>query len=243
MLRLVTIGLTVVIASAQESEPIANTCPSESVVLRARHQIDEELKKADDYYTSKAFQDNLLNARSKARNLPSSFTDNMLNVPVEVMNQRWMDAFNRVEDDARRFASLPPPGSLAPIILVSLSMPRETLTTLAADALKTGGAVYFRGLKNDDFRAMRRELTGLGEGFAIDPTLFERFEISEVPTFVLPLEPVPPCESNGCPATRFVKVRGNISLEAALEYLSINSQEPKTKTIAEAWLKKIRAPL
>lgn len=214
--------------------------PSAAELKQQGEYVTNELKKGEAYYKSEAFSGKLLEERTKAMKVPDTLPGNKLEVPPEVLNQKWAGAFNGLEEKAMEAAKKGQSGPLAPFAFASLSMPKDSLKNLARDAVKAGGGVVFRGLKNDDFKAMRAELQGMGEGFVIDPTMYQRFGITEVPAFVMPVEPIAPCNPNGCPPVRFVKVTGNVTVEAALEYIRINSNEPDAKALADGFLKKLR---
>lgn len=214
--------------------------PTAGELEQQQRNVQSGLQQGEVYYQDETFRDKLSEQRARMELVPSTSPANKLEVPPEVMGQKWADAFNKLEQQATDTAAAPAKGATAPLVFASLSLPRDTLKLLAADAVRSGGAVIFRGLKQDDFRLMRAELSGLGEGFAIDPTMFLRFGITEVPSFVLPVDPVVPCNPNGCPPIRFVKVSGNVTVEAALEYIRINSQDPEAKALADSVLTKLR---
>lgn len=245
MLRLVITGLFMVmvpLAFAQEQQGGMTTYrePSEAEINRQQGFVDENLKKGEDYFSGQTFKDSLATERAKISTLPSTLPGNRLDMPPDVMTQKWADRFNEMEAQANQAAKAPLKGDNTPMVFASLSMPREALKQLAAEAHRAGGVVIFRGLKDDDFIAMRKELVGLGEGFAIDPTLFARFAIVDVPTFVLPVEPVMPCDDSGCPAVNHVKVSGNVTLDGALDYMRLNSSEKRAKELADNYLKRLR---
>lgn len=214
--------------------------PSAVEVQQQQQLIQQGLKDAEVMAQSQAFKDTLQEERARAAVIPNVLPPNKLELPAEVENQRWADRFNELEAKANEAAHTPLDGSRVTLVFASFSLPTATLKTLAAEAKKAGGVVVFRGLKDDDFMAMRKALAGLGEGFAIDPTLFQRFAIKEVPAFVLPIDPVMPCNPNGCPEGRFVKVAGNVTLDAALDYINTHAQTPDAKTLSSVLLKRLR---
>lgn len=70
------------------------------------------------------------------------------------------------------------------MVLVSIGMPMATLQSLAEQLSRVGGKLVFRGMVNNSFRQMTDKLKELGHEALIDPTLFDRLKISQVPTFV-----------------------------------------------------------
>lgn len=244
MLRLVIAAALLAASAALAEEPqggiITFREPTEGELQQQQAYMRDNLQKGEGYFSSKAFEDSLKSERAKVYQVPDNAPGYRVDMPAGVMSQSWADRFNEVEAKANDMAKNPLQGNRTLIVFASLSMPRETLKALAADARKVGGAVVFRGLKNDDFVAMRKELQGLGEGFAIDPTLYQRFAVEEVPTYVLPVEPLMPCDINGCPPSRYMKLVGNVSVDGALDYMRLNSAEPGGRDIADTYLKKLR---
>lgn len=71
------------------------------------------------------------------------------------------------------------------LVFASFSMPETALKQLAQDLKKVGGALVIRGLINNSFKDTSLYLHKLGEGVMLDPTLFEKFNIVAVPTFII----------------------------------------------------------
>ena len=71
------------------------------------------------------------------------------------------------------------------LVFVSLSMPKDSLRTLYAEAEKQNSVLILRGLKNNSFKETAEVLKELKIAASIDPTLFEKYHISAVPTFVM----------------------------------------------------------
>lgn len=238
MLRLV-IGVVAAGAVAiATASPVTYSEPSEAAMKQQKSVIESEGRKAEAYYEGQDFATLIGKERKKIEQV-KPLLPNKLELPEELKNQQWAGAFDQVEIAAGEMPKDAPGVNYGPLVFASLSVNKESLKLIAADAQKGQGAVVFRGVKNDDFRAMRAELAGMGEGFVIDPTLFIRFGITEVPTIVLPLEPVVPCEPDGCPAIAFVKVAGNVTVAAAMDFIQINSAQPKARALAKEILKRI----
>ena len=146
---------------------------------------------------------------------------------------------------------------IAIAVAVSLSMPRASLLKLGQDARDAGLALSFRGvgteIKNkpneksqtvaqrygkgliarhvEDFKF----LTNVGVNIQIDPVLFARHNITDVPRVMV----VPVCRS-ACERTQAILVaRGDVSLRYALEALfkDVTNQlkkEPENKQLLKA---------
>lgn len=111
-----------------------------------------------------------------------------------------------------------------PIVFVSFSMPETTITRLMADMDRVGGAVVFRGLIDNDFQKTMqkmRELKSQKGSALIDPTMFKRFDVSQVPTFIIPLEPIQKCfteqQRQSCGIPRHIKAAGDVTLGYVLD--------------------------
>ena len=108
-------------------------------------------------------------------------------------------------------------------VFVSFTIPRASLMALAEQAERAQATLVVRGLKD---RSMRRTLEEvqqiIGErkvSWVIDPTAFDRFDVTSVPTVVLtsPRISASSCSTNECtPSDAFAKVAGEVPLEHAL---------------------------
>ena len=70
------------------------------------------------------------------------------------------------------------------LVFVSFSMSDALLKTLANQAKEKGGKIVFRGLLNGSFKEMGQKLRALGVEALIDPTLFQKHNVVQVPTFL-----------------------------------------------------------
>lgn len=111
------------------------------------------------------------------------------------------------------------------LVFASFGMPDASLRQVMQDAERYQAQVVFRGfLRNSVFEteASLKRVFGSPEaarGFAIDPTLFTRFEVQAVPVYVVLNGPVDVCETPGCAGDVLPphdRISGNITLEAAL---------------------------
>ena len=137
---------------------------------------------------------------------------------------------------------------IAIAIAVSLSMPKASLLKLGQDARDTGLALTFRGVgtevRNDPSQKAKSVLERYGKGLIarhmedfqfltdagtniqIDPVLFARHGITDVPRVMV----VPVCRS-ACERTQALLVaRGDVSLRYALEALFKDASEKLRET-------------
>ena len=139
-----------------------------------------------------------------------------------------------------------------PLVFVSFSMPEASLRSLLAEAARADSPVVLRGLVDNSMKrtvAHFSKLLGTGNSsettgeptpsLAIDPTLFERFGVDKVPTFVLPLDTIAPCTPAGCPIPTHLKVAGDVSLVYALDVMAREADGTTLGTRAEQWRQRL----
>lgn len=98
-----------------------------------------------------------------------------------------------------------------PLIFVSASIPIESLKRLAYQAVQHGAILVIRGMVNGSMMETAKLVDQIDHPIEIDPKLFERFEIKQVPVFVIPYK------------NTWHKVAGNVELNFALE--SVNKDQ------------------
>lgn len=116
-------------------------------------------------------------------------------------------------------------------IFVTLGMSDENLKILSQQAQAFGGILVIRGLVVNSFQKTHKRLKDLSIPIDIDPTLFERFEVTRVPTVVLAEI------KEGKLTGNHDKVRGNVSIKSALELFAM---EGDLFPLAQSFLKKER---
>ncbi len=132
-------------------------------------------------------------------------------------------------------------------LFVSFSMPQTTLRRLLQQADTLPVSLVLRGLVDGDMNKTRiriGELYGTEDsvankaGLIIDPTLYERFDIAVVPTFVLTHEALKSCTTTGCDAGDHVRLSGDVPLRYALE--TMVKANPQARQSAESLLMLMR---
>ena len=132
-------------------------------------------------------------------------------------------------------------------VLVSFSMPTASLDQLAHQAVQTGASLVLRGvvensLQKTALRSAEMIKRNPGLQLQVDPTLYQRFSVSTVPTFILvrSVDDLKAC-SKACDGTRNVlTASGDVSLDYALEKFAQSSPSELTNA-AELFLKRIRS--
>ncbi len=114
------------------------------------------------------------------------------------------------------------------IICVSFSMTDQALLSLAEELESLGGVLILRGLPDNSFKELAKRLTslknkGLQAAIQINPQLFQDYNITQVPTFILREE------------KEWYKLSGHVSLDYALEQF-----EKEKSSKAKELRKKIR---
>ena len=134
-------------------------------------------------------------------------------------------------------------------VFVSFSMPDITLRRLLSQAQRVGAPLVLRGMVENDMNKTRIKVgkllgadkkgnTTIEGGLSIDPTLYERFSVSVVPSFVLTDAPVQACTQAGCPTPEFVRLAGDVTVEYALE--AIAREVPAMREDAQLLLETMR---
>ncbi len=112
------------------------------------------------------------------------------------------------------------------LVFISLGMPKTSLQRLVDQAAQARATLVLRGLHRGSIRetvTRMHELIGSQRvAVQIDPTVFDRYGVVQVPTFVLARggRPEAGCASEACAAgERFGKVAGDVSLGYARSVL------------------------
>ncbi len=144
---------------------------------------------------------------------------------------------------AQQFGARPKPKP-GVLIFVSTSMPKESITRLAQDVRKVGGALVIRGLLDHSLRSTvtaLAEYNRLGVQILIHPDAFKRHQVTAVPSFVVDLAPEEPICADGR-ACRMVSsvVEGDVSLDFALQRIE-SASTGALRTQTGQWLEALHA--
>jgi conjugal transfer pilus assembly protein TrbC len=112
---------------------------------------------------------------------------------------------------------------MAVYVFASFSMPDVSLRALIRQGELAGVPIVLRGLVEDSVESTIERVHGLYDqeesqaaGVLIDPTLFARFDIDQVPTVVVAETAARPCTRETCPVPPHVKIAGDVPLRYAL---------------------------
>jgi type-F conjugative transfer system pilin assembly protein TrbC len=105
-------------------------------------------------------------------------------------------------------------------IFVSFNLDKPNLEQIIISANQYQAILVLRGLKNNSFKQTIASLQTLGltedsTGFIIDPMLFQNYQITAVPSYVLVAEKT--CLPNQSCKFDYDKIMGNITARFALE--------------------------
>lgn len=132
------------------------------------------------------------------------------------------------------------------LYFASLSMPAAALVRVIDQLAKINGSIVLRGLiKPGDMKgtadAIAKLIGNRPVSFLIDPNLFKRFDVKQVPTLVvLPGKQVPTCQNNTCdePTPLYYAITGDVSVDYALD--SITKMAPHAEGSIQPYLAKLR---
>jgi conjugal transfer pilus assembly protein TrbC len=110
------------------------------------------------------------------------------------------------------------------VVFVSLSMPKESLRKVILDTSSAGGMVLFRGFPNNSMQQFQQGLAGVLQkgdpirNVAVDPRMFQAFNIANVPAYVAFSKPLNLCTELECesPVPEHDVMHGNVPLSYVL---------------------------
>jgi len=246
--------------------PMAWSAPDVGDALGQAQQTTQEMqshtaevfKRTDALSTSPEFLEGLSKEAAKAmqdvETLPTPALPNFPD-PSPEMLQRARTDINKLLDQAQEqplATSQDQKTGPQLYVFVSTSMPDITLKRLLLQASRIKGSLILRGLVDGDMGKTKEKIMQLLEadamgntqidgGLSIDPTLFERFDISQVPSFVVTNTPAERCSKSGCPSTDYARLSGDTTIEYALE--TIAREAPVMRDSARTILKRLKEGL
>lgn len=124
--------------------------------------------------------------------------------------------------------SAAPDDGLSIYVFVSFSMPKASLRALITQGELAGVPIVLRGLVNNSVEDTMREVHSLYKesdkqesGAVIDPTLFERFGITQVPSVIVAEYAAGACTPEECPTPDHVKIAGDVPLRYSLDRIAL----------------------
>lgn len=220
--------------------------PTKEEIDRGKSLFSDSIKKADELSKSSLFLDDIRKERENLRGVPvvlpppsSIDFDEMFMQKGSA--KRWLSKVM----EGHQNMSLAEQGDLssrAPIILVSQSMGDAVLVDYIREAKKIGAVTALRGVVGDlkeTIQKLRELAKKGGGGIVIDPTLFRRFEVTQVPTLIMPTEPLKACKNEGCETPNHIKATGHVTIEYFLDLVSRVGDDSE-RSQADQWLNLMR---
>lgn len=171
------------------------------------------------------------------------------NLSEELTDPKTLSTIADLMDNANELAAglgLPADGSSRPsvYVFVSFSMPKASLRSLIEQGELAGVPIVLRGLVNNSVEDTMHRVQSLykeGEtqesGAVIDPTLFERFGVNQVPTVVVAQYAAGACTPEACPTPGYVKIAGDVPLRYTLDRIAL--AEPRYRRELRSLMKKL----
>lgn len=214
----------------------ASALPDAAEVTKHQGVAAETLQEASRLSTTQQFLKDIARNQLSLETLQAPAGSQYFNIPDHRAQANLQDLWRQAqaEDQAKS-----PRGIDVPVIFVSFSLPDAKLQELLAEAERVGAMVVLRGLVNDDLNTTLARISEItrqqGNGFVLDPTLFSRFGVEQVPTFLLPLESIPPCDIDDCKTPPHVLASGTVSLFYFLDLVQ-RTGNPAERKAAKRWL-------
>ncbi len=184
--------------------------------------------------------------------LPTVPKIDLLSIPspkVDMNNllKKSENLMNHIERQPKRYES-------QILVFVSSSMPDKTVRNYLQQTTRIDAAIVYRGLINNSMKDMRVYLSKiLGDQpednnqsndkkptILIDPTLFDRFNIHQVPVTVVTESEIQPCRSSDCPTPVYHSVSGDVTLPWALSLVSRQIDSATLKGTLRPLIKTLR---
>ncbi len=125
--------------------------------------------------------------------------------------------------DWNKAASSSKKGDSDLIVFVSFSMPDDLLIQYSKQAKEAGATLVLRGLYQDSLTKTQVKAAPLNPdmaGYEINPWLFRKFKVTQVPSIVLVDSRVTKVLEDGCAMPgAYVKVDGDVSIREALSLM------------------------
>jgi len=237
MLRIVGLVLSTVVFAAAYAERDV----SEEDMAAARERSSAVLQAADTVMTDVQFADDLARKRRGVGGAAGASMPG-ITLPDRIDGlEGWLEAALGAGENVEAYVHEGYRG-VTPLILISLDMPADRISQLAAEADLMGATLALRGLVENDLGATAQALydiqgDALDLAVVVDPTLFRRFSVTRVPTFILPLESIPECTNTSCETPAHAKATGSASLRYVLEAMSRGGND-QVQREALKWLER-----
>ena len=243
MLRILIVS--VVVAATAASAELGDLDKAEAgaaAVQAATQSAIKDVDTADVTETLPTFDE----AIRRSATLPAGTFPNL---SEELTDPKTLSTIAELMDNANTLAAglgLPADSNSRPSVYVfaSFSMPTASLRSLIEQGELAGVPIVIRGLVNNSIEDTMQAVHSLyteGErqesGAVIDPTLFERFSVTQVPTVVVAEAAAGQCSPESCPVPRHTKIAGDVPLRYSLDRIAL--AEPAFRHELRVLMKKL----
>ena len=231
MLRLLILTMTVGIGAAVADENDFAAADSQiDTVQRDTRSAMQHVDGVDVSQTLPSFED----ASQRSESLPRAMFPNL---DAELTDPKTLSTIAELMGDAEALAGKLGVASasdegVSVYVFASFSMPDASLNALIRQGELAGVPIVLRGLVENSLEATMGAVHALykdGErpesGALIDPTLFQRFDIDQVPTVVVAEAAAGACTPTDCPVPDHVKIAGDVPLRYALDRIALAKPE------------------
>ena len=227
MLRLLTLGMWLVATAASaDGSDLEDAEAQADTVRAATRSALENVGTVDTSGTMPGFDE----AVRRSATLPADLFPRLSD---ELTDPETLAAIGELMDNAETLAvdlgvSVAADEGLSVYVFASFSMPDASLKALIRQGELAGVPIVLRGLVNNSVEdtlhrvhTLYKESAAQESGAVIDPTLFARFGIEQVPSVVIAEYAAGACTPEACPTPDHVKLAGDVPLRYALERIAL----------------------
>ena len=163
-------------------------------------------------------------ALSKEKDLIKLQAESVRQVDELLKNEEFQDLISDLNSKIPDPSKILPPSQKSNLgdlyIFVSFSLGEKALENLAREAWKYGATLVLRGFiggsHQKTVKALQKIITTTGQGFIIDPELFDLFSVTAVPTYIL-AKPFSLTATERTQTPLHDRLQGHVSIRYALE--------------------------
>ncbi len=154
-------------------------------------------------------------------------------IDIDALANQGQQLFRSAEQSAKRYES-------QVLVFISSSMPEQTVIHYLQQARRIDASLVLRGFVGDTLLNTKRYIHDIlmasgdpeaPSSILIDPTLYQRFSITRVPSIVVTESAIEPCREEACAPPVHHLVGGDVSLDWALGLVSRQIASEVLKTL------------
>lgn len=221
--------------------------PSDSQINDATLSVDKIIEKAkvvEENIKKEPLYSNIENARKINPEDADGFGGGLNIDPFFSNGDGQSNYFNSALEGSKKIniKDLVMQGTKRPYVLISFSMSDLAISKLIDEAVSIRGVVALNGFYQNDLEKTLIKIKSLAKNnvstVKIDPTLFKRFNVDVVPTFIMPKTDFAVCNKGvGCPPPDHFKLSGVSSFRYFFDYVSRMSEDKEEIEISEKYLR------